>query len=406
MLTTYKDVLSHRGSALFSFTALWSRLPLSMAGLGIVLLINERTGSFTQAGVMSAAYVLSAAAFGPAQGRLADRFGQAAVLWVVGATYAAGIGMFLVAVEADWSAPWPHLCAVLAGLSTPQTGSMVRARWTHAIDDRSQLNTAFSIEAIIDEVVFIVGPVLVTFLTVQVADYSGLVAAAAAALLGSWALALQRSTAPPVDDRHGDGGTRAGPPINWTALWPLVAVSVSLGVIFGSAEVVIAAFTKEQGQQGAAGVVLAVWAAGSLVAGVAVGALPQAPDPLRRLRSSILLLSVLFAPMALLSSVPLLAIGMFLGGFMISPTLIAMVHLVEQEVPPSRLTEALTWTTTGMSVGIAPGAAVVGATIDAHGASAGFLVPLVAGLGGSIVAWTTRSTAPARSGVTTAPESH
>ncbi|MBD8606571.1 MFS transporter [Aeromicrobium sp. CFBP 8757] len=402
MLTTYKGVLGLPGAALFSFTALWSRLPLSMAGLGIVLLVNERTDSFREAGVMSAVYVLSAAAFAPWQGRLADRFGQGAVLWVVGATYAAGIAAFLVAIEADWSAPWPHACAALAGLATPQTGSMVRARWTHAIDERTQLNTAFSIEAVSDEVVFIVGPVLVTFLTFQVADYAGLACAAAAALLGSWAMALQRSTAPPAGRRR----TRTGPAINWLGLWPLVAVSVGLGIIFGSAEVIIAAFTEEQGRKGAAGAVLAVWAAGSLVAGVAVGALPQAPDPRRRLRLSILVLGVLFAPMALLTSIPLLALGMFVGGFMISPSLIALVHLVEQEVPASRLTEALTWTTTGMSVGIAPGAAAVGAVIDAHGASAGFLVPLAAGLAAAVVAWTTGTTSRSSDGVNAAAESH
>ena len=402
MLTTYRDALAHPGAALFSFTALWSRLPLSMAGLGIVLLINERTGSFREAGVMAAAYVLSAAAFGPLQGRLVDRFGQSLVLWVVGGTYAVGIGAFLHAVDAGWSAPWPQACAVLAGLATPQTGSMVRARWSHVIDDRRQLNTAFSIEAVADEVVFIVGPVLVTFLTYQVSPFSGLLCAAAAALLGSWALALQRATAPPAAGRR----TTAGPSINWRGLWPLVVVSVSLGIIFGSAEVIIAAFTKEQGQQGAAGLVLAIWAAGSLIAGVAVGALPQAGNPLRRLRSSLFVLSILFAPMAVLSDVPLLAVGMFLGGFMVSPTLIAVVHLVEHEVPPSRLTEALTWTTTGLSVGIAPGAAVVGAVIDAHGASAGFLVPLVAGLAGSIVAWTMNTTIQAPQDVNAAGKSH
>ena len=395
MLTTYRSVLSHPGAALFSFTALWSRLPLSMAGLGIVLLIQERTGSFRDAGVMAAAYVLAAAVFGPLQGRLTDRFGQTPVLAVVGVTYAAGIAAFLWAVESDWSAPWPHACVVVAGLATPQTGSMVRARWTHAISDRSELNTAFSIEAILDEVVFIVGPVLVTFLTYQVSEYAGLSCAAAAALLGSWALALQRRTAPPAATHD----RRDGPPINWAGLWPLVAVSVGLGIIFGSAEVIIAAFTEEQGNQGAAGAVLAVWAAGSLIAGVVVGALPQPPDPLRRLRASILVLGLLFGPMALLSDIPLLAIGMFLGGFMISPTLIAMVNLVELSVPPTRLTEALTWTTTGMSVGIAPGAAVVGSVIDSHGASAGFLVPLVAGLAGAAIAWTTTSRKPVTSSV-------
>lgn len=386
MLTTYRDVLSRPGAALFSAAAAWARLPLSMAGLGIVLLVHERGGSYGAAGVMAAAYVLAAAAFGPLQGRLADRLGQAPVLVTVGAVYAAGLVAFVVAVERDWSTPWPHACAVLAGLATPQTGSMARARWSHAIEDRSQLNTAFSIEAVLDEVVFIVGPVLVTFLTLQVADFSGLAFAAASALLGSWALAAQHRTAPPpsVHDR------RTGPPIGWPLLGPMVVISAALGIVFGSAEVIVAAFTEEAGNQDAAGLVLAVWAAGSLLAGVVVGALPQPRRPLHRLRVALLVLSLLFAPLVLLSSIPPLAVGMFLGGFMISPTLIAAVNLIERQVPPSRLTEALTWTTTGMSVGVAPGAAVAGAVIDAHGASAGFLVPLVAGLAGSVLAWTTR----------------
>jgi MFS family permease len=402
MLTTYRDALAHPGAAAFSFTALWSRLPLSMAGLGIVLLVNERTGSFQQAGVMSAAYVLAAAAFGPLQGRLADRFGQSLVLWVVGALYAVGIGALLYAVEEGWSAPWPHACAMLAGLATPQTGSMVRARWTHVMRDRTQLNTAFSIEAVLDEVVFIVGPVLVTFLTYQVSDYAGLACAALTAWIGCWALALQRSSAPPAGGRRTDDAL----PMNWAGLWPMVAVSVSLGIIFGSAEIIIAAFTDEQGQQGAAGAVLAAWAAGSLVAGIIIGALPQAVNPLRRLRVSILVLGLLFAPMMLVTDIPVLALAMFLGGFMISPTLITMVHLVERDVPPTRLTEALTWTTTGMAVGVAPGAAVVGAVIDSHGATAGFLVPLAAGLLGAIVAWTTNTGSRSRGDVSGDTLSH
>lgn len=387
MLRKYRDVLSHRGTALFSFTAWWARLPMSMAGLGIVLLIHERTGSYGEAGVMSAAYVLSAAAFGPWQGRFVDRLGQSAVLYTVGVCYLLGMTAFILVLNAGWAAPWPHLCLILTGLTTPQVGSMVRARWSHLLTDREQLNTAFSIEAILDEVAFIVGPVLVTFLTLHVSDISGLLFAATAAFLGSWAFAVQRGTAPPVSKVE----RKQQSPIGWSVLGPLVAISCCLGIIFGSAEVVIAGFTDEQGNRGAAGLVLAVWAAGSLVAGVAVGALPQAVNPLRRLRVSILVLGLLFLPFMLLSSIPLLAVGMFFGGFMISPSLISMVQLVERQVPSSRLTEGLTWSMTGMSVGIAPGAAVVGAVIDSHGASTGFLVPLAAGLGGAAIAWSVRS---------------
>ncbi|MBC7631867.1 MFS transporter [Aeromicrobium sp.] len=383
VLAKYKAALSRPGAALFSVTATISRMPLSMAGLGIVLLVSERTGSYAEAGLLAAVYVLAAAAFGPIQGRLADHLGQSAVLWVVGAAYAVGIFLTLLAIESQWSAPWPQLCAAAAGLASPQTGSMVRARWTHAVSDRSQLNTAFSIEAVLDEVVFVVGPVLVTFLTLQVADLAGLIVAAVAATLGCWALALQHSTAPPAVVH--DAGRR--PPIGWTLLGPVVAASLGLGVVFGSTEVIVVAFTAEEGRRGAAGAILAIWAVGSLVSGVIIGALPHPRDPSRRLRVALLALSLLFAPLGLLPGVWWLAAGMFLAGSMISPTLIAIVSLIEMRVPASRLTEALTWSTTGLAVGVAPGAAVAGWVVDERGASAGFLVPLVAGLAASAVVW-------------------
>jgi MFS family permease len=402
MLSTYREVLSRPGAAMFSATAAIARLPLSMVGLGIVLLVSARSGSYAQGGTVAAAYVLAAAAFGPLQGRLADRWGQARVLVTVGLIYGAGITATLVSINADWSTPWPHLCAAAAGLGTPQTGSMVRARWTHAVAHRGQLNTAFSIEAVLDEVVFMVGPVLVTFLTLQVTDYSGLIVAAAAATLGSWALAAQRRTEPPV------GASSAGPrePIRWSLLGPVVAVSLGLGVLFGSTEVIVVAFTTAHEHRGASGAVLAIWAAGSLLAGIVVGGSTPPRDPLVRLRWAVLGLSLLFVPLLFLPGIPWLAVGMFLAGVMISPTLIATVNLIERDVPSTRLTEALTWTTTGMAVGVAPGAAIAGWTVDHQSASTGFLVPLVAGLAATAVAWTFRPPAVDRSPVKSDPVWH
>lgn len=402
MLSTYRSVLARPGAAAFSAAGALSRLPLSMAGLGIVLLVSARTDSYTEAGVMSAVYVLAAAGFAPAQGRLADRFGQPVVLWVIGAVYAIGIALILVAIDAAWDAPWPHVCAALAGLATPQTGSLVRARWAHTVSDRRQLNTAFAIEAVVDEVIFVVGPVLATFLALHVSDLSGLSVAAAAAALGCWLLATQRRTAPPLV-RHPVGER---PPMGWGVLGCVVAASIGLGVLFGSTEVIVVAFTTEHGNRGAAGIVLAIWASGSLLAGVAVGALPQPADPLRRLRITLVALSLLFAPLSFLPGIAWLAVGMFLAGVMISPTLIATVNVVELHVPSSRLTEALTWTTTGLAVGVAPGAAVAGWVVDEHGASAGFLVPLAAGLIASFVAWAFRPRDQSRSWVNTGPKWH
>ncbi len=386
MLEPYRRVLSLPGTLAFSSAGLVSRLPLSMAGLGIVLLVSAKSGSYGLAGTVSAAYVLAAAAGAPAQGRISDRLGQALVLRVVGSMFACGTALLLISIESDWGTPWTHLSAVVAGLASPQAGSMVRARWSHVLPDRSQLNAAFSLEAVIDEMVFIVGPVVVTVLTTRVHETGGLIAAATAALLGTWALAAQRRTEP-GRVVHEDGER---PPLGWGFLGPIMFACGGLGVLFGSAEVIIVAFVTELDQRPAAGPVLAVWALGSLIAGVLVGSLTLPVTPLHQFRVSILGLSLLFIPLFFFHSVVWLGFGMFLTGFMISPTLIAAMTLVEIHVPAARLTEGIAWTTTGMAIGVAPGAAVAGWVIDHHGASAGFWVPLVAGLAASAVAWSLR----------------
>lgn len=386
MLKPYRRVLTLPGAFAFSSTGLIARLPISMTGFGIVLLVSERTGSYGLAGTVSAAYVLAAAAGAPGQGRVSDRFGQAAVLRVSGALYAAGIVLLLLAIESDWGTPWAHMCALVAGVATPQAGSMVRARWSHVITDRSHLNTAFALEAVIDEMVFMIGPVLVTVLTIQVAEISGLAAAGVAAVFGTWILASLRSTEPPPSTHH--DGIR--PPLGWGLLGPVMFASVGLGVLFGSTEVIVVAFATELDQRAAAGPILAIWAAGSLIAGVLIGSKNLPITPLRQLRFSLLFLSLLFIPLLFLPSVIWLAFGMFLAGFMISPALIAAITLIELHVPASRLTEGIAWTTTGLAVGVAPGAAAAGWVIDNHGASAGFWVPLIAGLCATIVAWSFR----------------
>ena len=145
-MRAYRTILSLPGAALFSATALFSRLPSSMTALGIVLLVHERTGQYGAGGRVVAAYVLALAVGAPLQGRLADRWGQCRVLWVAGAGFAAGLTGLLAAVELGAHAPWTYVTAAVAGITTPQTGAMVRSRWTHALrDDRDRLPTAFAL---------------------------------------------------------------------------------------------------------------------------------------------------------------------------------------------------------------------------------------------------------------------
>jgi MFS family permease len=380
--STYRRVLSIPGAAAFSATGLVARLPMSMVTLGIVVLVSTRTGSYAQAGGISAAYVGATAIGAVPLARYVDRLGQGRVLGIA-VTFAVGaLVALIVAVETGLAAPWPHLFAVLAGATMPNVGAAVRARWSHAVHDRALLDTAFAIEAVNDELVFIVGPTLVTVLATTVHPLAGLASAGAAALVGTWALVAQRRTEPPLwsfADQHA-AATTAMP---WAQLLPLVSGAVMLGVLFGGAEVATIAFADEAGRPAVAGVLLAAWALGSLISGVVSGSMVFRRDAATRYRIGILSLAVLMLPLPFVDGIVVLGVFLFLAGFAISPTMIAAVSWVEATVPAGRLNEGMTLFSTGMIAGVAPGAAAVGGVVDAQGASTAFWVPALAGLAGA-----------------------
>lgn len=384
MLTTYRRVLARPGALGFSMSGMVARLPISMISLGIVLLVEDRTGSYTLAGTVSAAFLLANALGAVPQAQLVDRLGQGRVLPVAETVFVAGLVAMMVSVQSGLGVPWPHLWAAVAGLGMPQIGSCVRARWTALVPDKDQLRTAFAFEAVVDEMVFILGPVLVTLLATLVHPLAGLSTAAAASLVGTVALVAQRSTEPAATGRW---RRSAGSPMPWRILAPLVGSSVALGAMLGGAEVATVAFSDELGNKPLSGLMLALWALGSLIAGVVTGAVPTATPNAVRYRWAMLVLAVLMLPLPFVRGFLLLAVTLFLAGMAISPTLIAAMAWIEETVPASRLTEGITYFTTGLGVGIAPGAAAVGAVVDVAGASASFGVVVVAGAAGALLAF-------------------
>ena len=384
--SAYRRVLSIPGAVPFSLAGLIGRLPISMIGLGIVILVSARTGSYAQAGGLSASYIVVSAIVAVPLARLVDRRGQR-VLGIAVTISVLGLLLVVLAVERQWPTPWPHVFAGLAGAAMPNVGAAVRARWSHVVEDRKLLDTAFAVEAINDELVFIVGPTITTLLATAVHPVAGIVAACAAALVGTWWLAAQRATEPPLRSVEDDAATAA--PMPWARLAPLVVGSTMLGVLFGGTEVATVAFAEEAGSTAAAGLLLAAWALGSLISGAISGSMVLRRSPAARYRLGILALAVLMCPLPFVEGLWLMGGVLFLAGFAISPTLIASVSWVESLVPPDRLNEGMTLFTTGLIVGIAPGAALVGAVIDRSGASASYFVPAAAGIIGAVVAFLT-----------------
>lgn len=394
MLASYRAVLSRPGALPFSLAGLIGRLPISMISLGLVLLVEDATGSYGSAGVVSAAYVLGNATLAILSGRLIDRFGQGRVLPVMVTVSAASLGGTIWAVQEGFGAPVPHLLAVLSGATMPQIGSCVRARWVHLLGSDPKLHTAFSYEAVMDEMVFITGPIIVTVLATSVHPAAGLVTAATCGLLGGLALAAQRRTEPPTRPSHRGGEPRA--PMPWALLTVLVGCSAMLGGVFGGAEVATVAFAEEQGKPVWAGPLLGIYATGSLLAGVAYGAISWRSGSLVRFRVAAALLAVSLVVLPFIGSLTVLAPVLLLAGFAISPTLISMTALVAEQVPAARLTEGLAVVHAGMAVGIAPAAALVGTVVDRHGASASYFVVWAAGVVGALLTWVVPSASGSR----------
>ncbi|HZC27069.1 MAG TPA: MFS transporter [Actinopolymorphaceae bacterium] len=376
MFAPYRTILSLPGSLSFAATGWFARLPMSMIGIGLVLLVSSATGSYGLAGSVSAACVIAAAATAPLQARLTDRYGQHRMLPILAGLNAVAMGALVVAVRAAAPTPVPLTLSAVAGATSPLVGSLIRARWTHALEGRPELQTAFALEALLDEVVFMVGPPLVTLLATAVSPVAGLATAVSAGLVGSLLLAAQRRTQPPVHPAR--SGRRDKPKLGWSCLGPIIVACAGLGILFGGAEVVVVAVASEAGHRAIAGLLLAGWATGSMLAALVIGTLRLRMPPMRRLRIGATVLAATIVPLPFIGDLGVLGAVLFLAGFAISPTLVATMAVVERAVPSSRLTEGLAWTFTGMAGGVAAGAALAGQVVDAAGGRTGFYVPLAA----------------------------
>ncbi|AKA23537.1 MFS transporter [Pseudomonas chlororaphis] len=375
MANPYRELFDAPGSRAFVTAGMIARMPISMTGIGLITMLSQLKGGYALAGSVAATFALATAFCAPQVSRMVDRFGQGRVLPI-----AAGVGGgALLALLLCTRLQAPHwtlfLFAALAGCM-PSMSAMVRARWTELYRGQPRLQTAYALESVLDEVCFIVGPPLSVGLCVAVFPEAGPLAALVLLAIGVTALVAQRSTEPPVhphEERHKASIIRS------LELQLLVLLMIALGVIVGVVDVVSVAFAQQQGQPAAASIVLSVYAIGSCLAGIAFGAL-KLDVPLPRLfMYGGIATAVTTLPLLLASNIFGLSLAVFVAGLFFAPTLIVAMALVENIVPPAKLTEGLTWLITGLSIGVAIGAASSGWLVDAFGARSGFWVALAAG---------------------------
>ncbi|MEV0323543.1 MFS transporter [Streptomyces sp. NPDC050658] len=375
MPSPYRALFAAPGTKGFSTAGFLGRMPLSMMGIGIVTMVSQLTGRYGLAGALSATVALSAAAIGPQISRLVDRHGQRRVLRPATLVSLAAVTGLLLAAKFEFPDWTLFVCAALVGC-VPSVGSMIRARWAAIYRDTPQLHTAYSFESVVDEICFIFGPIISIGLSTVWFPEAGPLLAGVFLAVGVFWLTAQRATEPvphPREQHTKGSALRSG------GLQVLVATFVATGAIFGSIDVVTVAYAEDQGHKAAASLVLAVYALGSCVAGAVFGLLRFQGAPAPRWLLGVCAMAVSMIPLQLVGNLPFLAVALFIAGLSIAPTMITTMALVEQHVPRAKLTEGMTWVSTGLAVGVALGSSAAGWVIDAAGSDAGYGVPGVSG---------------------------
>ncbi|MGI5471319.1 MFS transporter [Streptomyces sp. CA-132043] len=384
MPSPYRALFARPGTKSFSAAGFLGRMPLSMTGIGIVTMVSQLTDRYGLAGALSATVALAAAVLGPQISRLVDRHGQRRVLRPATLVSLAALGALLVAAQQRWPDWTLFVFAACAGC-VPSVGAMVRSRWAEVHRASPEmLHTAYSWESIVDEFCFIVGPILAIGLSTSWFPEAGPLLAGVFLAAGVFWLTAQRATEPvPHPRAHHTKGSA----LRSRGLQVLVVTFAATGAIFGAIDVVTVAFAEAQGHKGAASLVLAIYAFGSCSAGAVFGMLRPAGPAARRWVLGVLAMAVSMIPLQLVGNLPFLAVALFVAGLTIAPTMVTTMALVEQHVPRAQLTEGMTWTSTGLAVGVALGSSAAGWVVDAAGARAGYAVPAVAGALAAAVAF-------------------
>lgn len=402
MLAPYARVLGIPGALKFSSAGVLARLPISMVSLSIVLMVSALYHEYGLAGRITATFAVAQAVCAPQLAKLVDSRGQARVMRPALTVAMTSLVAMVVAAGLDAHPAWLYLTAALTGATTGSMGAMVRARWSAVLDNPRDLHTAYSFESALDELVFVVGPVLATALATAVSPTAGLIVAIVASGAGGFWLLSQRATEPAPGPR-GDGTPRRSV-MRSGGMITVAVVFVALGVIFGASDVATVAFAGAHGARGWAGAMLAVMAAGSLLSGLFYGVRQWVRPLWQRFVIGVVALAVGVSLFGLVTTLPVLAVVMFVTGFAIAPSIITGNALVQQIAPAHRLTEGLAWVSTAIGVGFAAGTSLAGSAVDVYGPRGGYTVVMAAGITAALLALATIGVLRAEARRTTHPD--
>jgi MFS family permease len=399
MATGYLEILRARHALRLLAGTLVGRLPNATAPIALVLFVRAEGGSYSLAGALAAVYGVANAVGQPVLGRLVDLYGQPRVQLPAAVVAALAMGVF--ALCGTDPLPLAYAAVAVSGLFTPPLEGGLRALWPSVLRREDQVHTAYAMDAIAQEVMFTVGPLLVTVCVSVWDERAALLVLNLLGVLGALSVVVSppsRAWRSAPREAHWLGALRS------PGLLVLLAAFLFVGIALGSITVAAVSYADGHGGDAVYGWLMAGLGLGALAGGTVYGARQWAGPPERRLRVLVALLAVCYLPLTLTPGTVAMVLLSVVSGVFLAPCIACAFIIVDRHAPRGTVTEAFSWLVTTFTVGASVGTGLAGPVVQAGGTVWGFGLPSVAGAVSLLVLLATGGVlaAPARGGVVAA----
>lgn len=362
------------------------RVPNGILPVGLVVFMHQQLGSYTQAGVVTAGYTVGIALSAPARGRALDHFGLTPVLMVLATLQTLVLGALLSFAWLGLGLPVLLVLAAATGATNSTSGAAMRSLWRPVLGGDRMLPTAYVVQATLEDILQVVGPLLGGVLLAIANAGLALAVAALLNLLGVFVFATSPSCRAAVARRDSGSRDRARSSSRTPGLLTLTLSTAFAGVAMGVLQVALPAFAQAHGSAFGAGAFLAVVACGSVVSGFVYGCRNWPGSAVTRYLVITAVFALLFAPLAFVGSPSVMAVLLFCTGFGYSPRTASAYLLLNDVVSAENGAEAYSWIISGVAGGSAGGSAVTGVITEHAGLPWAFATAFFAAAAGCAVA--------------------
>ncbi len=380
MATGYLEILRARHATRLLVGTLVGRLPNATAAIAIVLFVRAEGGTYSLAGALAAVYGVANAVGQPVLGRLVDLRGQPRVQLPAAVLSALAMAVFAFAGTDSLAVAYAAVAA--AGLFTPPLEGGLRALWSSVLPKEEQVHRAYAMDAVAQEVMFTVGPLLVTVCVSLWSAQGALLVVNGIGVLGALSVVVSppsRAWRSAPREAHWLGALRS------SGLLALLGAFLAVGGAMGSIAVAAVSYADEHGGDHVYGWLMAGIGLGALIGGTAYGARQWTGEPTRRLQVLVALLAVCYLPLMLMPGPVTMTLLTVVAGLFLAPAIACAFVLVDRHAPRGTVTEAFSWLVTTFTVGASVGTGLTGPVVEAGGTLWGFAVPGLAGGVGLLV---------------------